>query len=499
MRALWLSLLLLSACSGYDDLALLELDGVKPPEIEPGTTLRIHGDGFPLGRSPEIRLRGDVYRPGTPKSEIDATLIGQVRSASLIEVPVAAELIDALGGRATVDGELRVGFSAAGDQRDVFAAERVRLDFLPDTAAQLLADAADASEEHDAASLRPSGFGITLSHEELGVPGVRVTEVEPGSLAARQGVRPDDRVVGLDGLTIYAWRDVAPDPSRTESTLYLTRDELRGVHALRWPHEALTPTAAPLEIATFVLLGLLLGWISPLTLWVRTSYAKLPTSVWIARAGLVAAFAALMLFVPALQWTTMWILGLGTFAALFALAARERLGTLSLSFAVASVLAVMLLTRSASISQIIAAQGPEALRWYAFQTPASCLAFVAYLHALALLSARPRLSASLYAAPAAVLGAVMFLGGWPLADPWVGVAVVLAKSVLLLLAAGLVGIRTKLAACISAAALALAAVGWFVDFDLLPQWSAMAIGVLCALGVRAVVPPLRASSAPVPA
>ena len=140
MRAVVFLVMLLSACSGYDDLALLEVDSIEPPEIEPGATLRIRGQGFPLGRSPDIVLRGSVYRPGVRASTVDARLAGEVRSESLIEIPIGEELIDALGGRATVDGELRVGFRTADNHRDVFSVERVRLDFLPDTSAQLRAD-----------------------------------------------------------------------------------------------------------------------------------------------------------------------------------------------------------------------------------------------------------------------------------------------------------------------------------------------------------------------
>ena len=36
MRAAVFLVMLLSACSGYDDLALLEVDTIEPPEIEPG-------------------------------------------------------------------------------------------------------------------------------------------------------------------------------------------------------------------------------------------------------------------------------------------------------------------------------------------------------------------------------------------------------------------------------------------------------------------------------
>ena len=56
MRAAVFFVMFLTACGGYDDLALLEVDTIVPPEIEPGGTLRIHGRGFPLGRSPDIVL-----------------------------------------------------------------------------------------------------------------------------------------------------------------------------------------------------------------------------------------------------------------------------------------------------------------------------------------------------------------------------------------------------------------------------------------------------------
>ncbi|TNF60432.1 MAG: hypothetical protein EP303_07080, partial [Deltaproteobacteria bacterium] len=124
MRAAVFLFVFLAACSGYDDLALLEVENVEPPEIEPGGTVRIHGRGFPLGRSPDIALRGAVHRPGMRASAVDAHLVGVVQSESLIEVPIGEELIDALGGRATVDGELRVGFRTADGHRDVFSAER---------------------------------------------------------------------------------------------------------------------------------------------------------------------------------------------------------------------------------------------------------------------------------------------------------------------------------------------------------------------------------------
>jgi hypothetical protein len=494
MRAVVFFLLLLCACSGYDDLALLEVDSVEPPEIEPGGTLRVRGSGFPLGRSPDIVLRGSVHRPGLRSSTVDARLAGTVQSESLIEIPISEELIDALGGRATVDGELRVGFRAADERRDVFSAQRVHVDFLPDTTTQLRADS--EREEHT----EPVGarnFGLKLSREELGTVGVRVVAVDWDGLAAVQGVKPGDTLIGLDGMSLYSARDFLPDPSKTESIVSVARDGLHGVHSLRWPHEATERALDPIALGLFVLLGLMLGWVSPAALCLRARASRVSLPVWLTRLGLMLVFAALLFCVSALQWTTMWILGLGTFAALLTLATRHRAGAFSFVFAVAGALTIMLLARTASISAIVAAQSPPVLRWYVFQSPASFLAFGAYLYALGALSSRAALSASLYAAATAVFGTALFLGGWPLAGSVAGIAVLVGKAAALLFAAQVFDMSRKAAASCAGLGLGLALAGLFVDLGaLFPQWSALAVGCVCAIVVRALVPPLRRESAP---
>lgn len=497
MRAAVVCLLVLTACSGYDDLALLDIERVTPREIESDTTLRIHGAGFPLGREPVIALRGRLYRPGYSASTVDVQLVGTVRSESLIEVPVEAALIEALGGRATIDGEARVGFPAADGLREVFAVGRARIDVLPDTATQLRAGSI-VEEQGDPSGAR--AFGLRLSREELGAPGVRVASVDPGGLAAIQGVKPGDKVVGLDGMRIYGWRDFTPDPTKTESTVLLSRDGLRGVYALRWPHEATEPLGDPLAMVALVLVGLFVGWCSPAALCLRSRHAQVPFSLWLMRGMLVLVFAALMRFVPSLQWITMWIVVLGTFAALFALATKGRAAAPSFALLLGAALAIMVLGATADVSEIIAAQRPGVTRWYLFQSPVSFLSFGAFVHGLGVIAIRSRLSASLFAAPAAVLGAVLFLGGWPLSEPEIELGVLAVKAIAILWAAQAFEMRPAVAAILCGSGLALASLGSAVDFDaLLAPWSALAVGVVCALCARALVPSARTASAPVPA
>ena len=149
------------------------------------------------------------------------------------------------------------------------------------------------------------------------------------------------------------------------------------------------------------------------------------------------------------------------------------------------------------MSAIIAEQGPWTLRWYLLQTPASFLAFGAYLHAVGMVSPRASLTASLYSSAAAVLGAILFLGGWPIAGSVAGIAVLAAKSAAIMLASLGFSMNPKSASACAALGLGLATLGLFVNLGaFFPDWSALAAGLVCAIALRALAPPLRRESAP---
>jgi hypothetical protein len=494
MRAAALFLMFLSACSAHDDLALLELDRLEPSEVEPGETLRVHGRGFALGRVPEIVIRGTVHRPGIAPSFVEARLSGTVRSESLIEIPITDDLVEVLGGRATLDGLVRVGFRAADDRREVFSETRARIDFLPDTSTLLRFDRA---QEPNTEPAEAQGFGVELSREELGTVGVRVVSVEVDGLAAQQGVKAGDSMIGLDGVSLYSWRDFIPDPSTPESLVYVTREGLRGAHALRWPHEV---TDRPLDVSSivfFLVVGLLIGWLSPAGVSVRASARAVSRSTWVTRAVFVLVLAAALVCAPALHWATLWIFALGTFAALSTLVSKHSFEAFSFALVVAGTLTIMLLAKTASVSSIVAAQSPSVLRWYLAQTPASSLAFVAYLHALSVVSTRPGLATSFYLAIAAVFGATLFAGGWPVDGALEGTAVLVGKGVAVLVAARLLDMTTKTASVCAASGLGLALASLVVESGgLFPHWSALALGAGCAVLARAVVPPLRREASP---
>jgi hypothetical protein len=298
-------------------------------------------------------------------------------------------------------------------------------------------------------------------------------------------------------MSLYSWRDFVPDPSKSESTVLVSRDGLPGEHELRWPHEVTARVVDPVVLVVFALLGLLLGWLSPAVLCLGQRYTRASLPTWLTRLSLLLIFAALSFWVPAMQWATMWILILGAIVALFTLASGDRTGIWSFVLLVGAALTVMLLARTAGMSGIIAEQDPPFLGWYLLQSPASSLALAAYLHALSTMSARPRLFASLYSTAGAVLGATLFLGGWPSGGAAAGIAVLAGKAVVIMVAAHAFRMSAKAALAWCGLGVAVAFLGLFVDLSpLFPQWSALAAGCVCALGVQATIPPLRRESAP---
>ena len=78
-----------------------------------------------------------------------------------------------------------------------------------------------------------------------------------------------------------------------------------------------------------------------------------------------------------------------------------------------------------------------------------------------------------------------------------GIAVLAGKAAALLLVAQVFDMSRKAAASCVGLGLGLALVGLLVDIGaLFPQWSALAVGCVCAVAMRALVPPLRRESAP---
>lgn len=493
MRALaaWL-LLALAGCNPYDDLRLLDVTAVEPPQIEPGGVLRIEGSGFPLGLDPTVSLDGTLFRPGSSPESFQTVFPAKVQTESRIVAPVPDEVVESFDGRGTFDGVLRLAFRTANGRRDVYADRNVVVDFLPDTTLMLRGDADGSALP----SVDAEHFGMVLSREETGAVGVRVEAVTPGAPADAQGVRVGDVIVGLDGLRVYSWRDFLPDPSRTESRVSVVREGLAGVHALRWPHDATMPQASLVALAVMLLLGLALGWRSPAVLCIRAASAG-SVAGWLTRASCLLVLSAALVCVGALETTTAWIVGLGLFAALQAFASRTRTVAVDYALAIVSTLTIMLLAQTASLSSIAMEQAGSVLDWYAFRSPASTLAFAAFIAALGRAADLERLSSTLYASAGALLGAALFLGGRGAGAPEEAIPVLFAKAVVLLLGSRWFALDRRTAVTMACAGLFIAFVQGSIGFaGLAPFWAPASLGTTIALLVRAAAPPFHRPATP---
>ncbi len=213
-------LLFAVGCGAERDSELLDVEGVSPARVSPGQSLRVDGRGFPERREGTVRLDGLRRTPGGAVEEIRYEAPVRAEDGA-VRLPIDARLLEAMGGRATFRGEVRVSFpSAAGGGRLYGVAREVVVDFLPDTGTDLARDL-DRARRGRAVAQR---LGVALDEEERFEGGLRITAVEEGSVAASLGMAEGDRIVAMDGLRLYAITDLVPAPGIEATVLEVMRD-----------------------------------------------------------------------------------------------------------------------------------------------------------------------------------------------------------------------------------------------------------------------------------
>lgn len=221
-RVLGLALALFAiGCGTARDAELLEIESVSPTRLSPGKSLRIEGRGFPARREGAVRLEGVRRTPGGAAEEVRYEAPARAGDDGAVRLRVDQRLLDAMGGRATFRGEVRVSFpSAAGGGRLYGVLEGVVVDFIPETAADLALEL-DRARRGRAVAQR---LGVTFDEEERFEGGLRIHAVEAGGIAAGLGLSKGDRIVAMDGLRLYAITDLVPPPGIEATALELMRE-----------------------------------------------------------------------------------------------------------------------------------------------------------------------------------------------------------------------------------------------------------------------------------
>jgi NADH-quinone oxidoreductase subunit H len=222
-------LLILATASGcqanHSGPSLLNLTGMSPTEIELGDELEISGFGFPEGKPARVVFRGDLYRAGS-KVEKDQEIVARTTSLSprSLTLAVSDPLRAAFTGQAdearhtTFRGDIEVSFAPkkAGSAPVTGVLPDVVLDVEPELVSPLL------QRQRDAAADAALGFlGLQLRASDQGDCCV-VADVEGRSAAA--GVKPGDKLVDMDGVTVRSRWDLVPSTERRTSRLAFRGD-----------------------------------------------------------------------------------------------------------------------------------------------------------------------------------------------------------------------------------------------------------------------------------
>ncbi|MGZ3455327.1 MAG: PDZ domain-containing protein [Polyangiales bacterium] len=417
--------------------SMIEVADVQPREVEVGDHLEVLGSGFPLKRTAHVLLRGTVHRPGLAAEPVAIAIDAETRSEGRLEIPLSSQITDRIVGtgdaalHATFRGEVVVSFAPAesGTAALTGKATGVVLDVRPER----LRTPAIARREEAGRKLLDF-LGVTIGAAAPASGGLLVTAVRPASPAANAGIEAQDVIVDFEGVRVASISDLAP--SSDLASMGVRRDGDAQIRALTVPLAGFSQRVPRSMVASALLVGIasvlvLLGASKPSAGRAFVERAAADRLRLGARALLrdglpsLAIVAAVAPLLPIAQTMLGIDLDVGALlcvggAALLALSlAEERSGT-ALAIArdqipaVLGAASVVIATGSLRLDDVLRAQGALPWEWFAFRTPATSLAFAAWLATAAAPKTRRGPTDEAATVVTSVLAAALFLGGWRL-------------------------------------------------------------------------------------
>lgn len=238
-RTRWLALLLswfvllavLCGCSQQSERpSLLNVIGVGPRELSSGDQLEVVGTNFPEGKPATISFQGSLHRPGEAADEdveivISASSSSRNRIAVVLDDPTLAEFArrGAKGAHTTFRGRVIAAFAprTSGAPPVTGTLEGVQVDFFPSDVPVSVTRELE-NEGRRAAEM----LGLEFEPQAPG-PGLLVKSVGDKSRAETAGVKPGDRLVGLDGLRVVDIADFVPSGRSQTAELEIVRGKLK--------------------------------------------------------------------------------------------------------------------------------------------------------------------------------------------------------------------------------------------------------------------------------
>ena len=215
LGALLLALVALARCQREPPPDLLQVSAVLPAEAQFGDAVQVVGDGFALGNSPTVTLRGQVYRAGQAPVEVEASFRAETESQRELSVQLARDVQDLFCGapetasHATFRGDVQVAIAAKapGAPPVTGTLHGAVLELYPAVRTQVAEDRQAVLGRSVLAFL-----GVEVAEDDAG--GLSVIRVAPGSRAVMADLRPGDRLVRAGGVSVLQPSDLMPEPAR---------------------------------------------------------------------------------------------------------------------------------------------------------------------------------------------------------------------------------------------------------------------------------------------
>ncbi len=213
--ALLLALAAFVCCQREAPLDLLQVSAVLPAEAQFGDAVQVVGDGFALGNSPTVTLRGEVYRAGQAPVAVEASFHAETDSQRELSVQLVRDLQEEFCGgpetasHATFRGDVQVAIAAKapGAPPVTGTLHGAVLELYPAVRTQIAEDRQAALGREVLAFL-----GVEVARADAG--GLSVIRVAPGSRAVAADLRPGDRLVRAGGVSVLQPSDLMPEPAR---------------------------------------------------------------------------------------------------------------------------------------------------------------------------------------------------------------------------------------------------------------------------------------------
>jgi len=248
---------------------LVSASGLNPQSVEVGDTLQISGRGFPEGVPVRLSFRGDLFRAGKPpQRNAEIVVRTQDTSKDTITLAVNDEIEQAFCGagdfatHATFRGEVAVAFAArsTGMAPVTGTLRNVSLEVQPRLGSYQV-----ERERQRVASEALAFLGLSLDDSSASDCCTVATAQGRAQVA---GLRPGDRLVDFDGVSVRRATDLVPSGRNRTARLSVRREGTQvpivrnvDVQGFRW---TIPSELAPALACALAVVGFLLAWVSPL-------------------------------------------------------------------------------------------------------------------------------------------------------------------------------------------------------------------------------------------